>query len=150
VISAHTAAGLSEIARHELSTPGTPRIADEHYPDHPGHGPRTRRPRARTDAEREFLAIGDGAHAWLVAAASQGAQRVRSKMARAVELAALVGHETLDRALLAAAAAGRFADTDLEAILAHHDERPALRLVGAPDEAHSTQPGTAGWWAVGR
>jgi hypothetical protein len=33
--------GLIEVARHELSVPGHPRILDEHYPDHPGpKGPR--------------------------------------------------------------------------------------------------------------
>ena len=36
VIVARTRAGLHEIARHELSTPGTPRIVDAHYPGHPG------------------------------------------------------------------------------------------------------------------
>ena len=35
------AKGLSEIARHRLSTPGNPQILDEHYPRHPGgNGPR--------------------------------------------------------------------------------------------------------------
>lgn len=38
-----------------------------------------------------FLELGPGAHSWLVEAAAAGAQRVRSKMTAAVELAALVG-----------------------------------------------------------
>ena len=40
VITARTAAGVTETARHRLPVPGSPVIADEHYPDHPGgNGP---------------------------------------------------------------------------------------------------------------
>jgi hypothetical protein len=74
-------------------------------------------------------------------------------MARAVELAALSGAEAVDCALDAAAAAGRFSESDLESILAHLAAGPARRPgeggAGAC-EAHSTQPGTAGWWEIGR
>src|SRR5206468_1924889 len=39
VIVGATDAGLAEIARHELSTPGHPQILDAHYPSHPaGNG----------------------------------------------------------------------------------------------------------------
>ena len=48
-------------------------------------------PRPRTAAEVAFLGLGEGAARWLTEAAAAGAQRVRSKMARAVELAAVVG-----------------------------------------------------------
>jgi hypothetical protein len=45
VIVARAGTGLAEIARHRLSTPGNPRIRDEHYPGHPGgNGPRQPRP----------------------------------------------------------------------------------------------------------
>ena len=92
VVVARRGTGLAEIARHALSTPGTPRIDDEHYPHHPGgNGPRQPRPRPRTAAEVAFLELGEGAARWLIEAAAAGAQRVRAKMARAVELAALVG-----------------------------------------------------------
>jgi len=156
VIAALTATGVSEIARHRLSTPGNPQIADEHYPDHKGHGVHERRPRAKSAQEAAFLALGDGAEAWLIAAASQGASRVRTKMARAVELAALLGKDAVDGALEAAASAGRFGESDLEDILAHRNERAARstieRGVGESGAAleHSTQPGTAGWVGAGR
>ena len=92
VITARTGRGAAEIARHRLSVPGSPQICDEHYPHHPGgNGPRQPRPRPRTEAEAAFLAIGDGAQRWLAEAAASGAARIRSKMARAVELAAVVG-----------------------------------------------------------
>jgi transposase len=46
VITARTAAGAAEIARHRLSVPGSPVIRDEHYPHHPGgNGPRQPWPR---------------------------------------------------------------------------------------------------------
>ena len=150
VIVARTRSGLAEIARHRLSTPGSPRICDHHYPGHPGgNGPRHPRPRPRTAAEEAFLNLGEGAARWLTEAAAAGAQRVRSKMARAVELAAVTGAAAVDEALGLAAIAGRFGDDDLAAILDHLSRSgPAGELVTA-DEAHSAQPGTGGWAALG-
>jgi len=140
---------LVEIIRHELSTPGHPRILDEHYPGHPnGRGVRQPRLKPRSDAERDFLAIGPGAETWLRGAAGTGAARVRSKMARAVELAALCGQEQVDEALRRAARSERFGDGDLASILEHLD-RPELAVV-TPDERHSTQPGTGVWKEFGR
>jgi transposase len=142
--------GLAEIARHQLSTPGNPRICDHHYPGHPGgNGPRHPRPRPRTAAEEAFLGLGEGAARWLTEAAAAGAARVRSKMARAVELAAAVGATEVDQALGLAAITGRFSDDDMAAILDHLAvSGPAGELVTA-DEAHSAQPGTSGWAALG-
>ena len=151
VIVAQRAGGLVEIARHRLSTPGKPRIVDEHYPAHRvGNGPHLPRPRARTDAEVAFLALGDGAERWLIEAAAVGAQRVRSKMARAVEFASLLGTQRVEQALGLAAVAGRFGDGDLASILDHLAGGGVdLDLVHA-DETHSAQPGTSGWEAFGR
>jgi transposase len=150
IIVARGNRGLAEIARHVLSTPGSPRIADEHYPHHPaGNGPRQPRPRARTAAEEAFLDLGEGAARWLTEAAAAGAQRIRSKMARAVELAAVVGAERVDEALGLAAIAGRFGDNDLAAVLDYLSRSgPAGDMVAA-DEAHSAQPGTSSWAALG-
>lgn len=120
VIVGRRPAGLAEIARHALSTPGTPRIVDEHYPHHPvGNGPRPPKIRAKTPAEIAFCRIGEGAHRWLVEAAAVGAARLRTKMAEAVEVAALVGSERVEQALGLAAIAGRFGDGDLTSILDH-------------------------------
>ena len=119
VVIAHAGPqGPAEVARHLLTSPGSPRLDDAHYPPAPP-GALNREPKARTAAEAEFLAIGDGAGLWLAEAAAAGASRVRSKMARAVQLAALHGTEPVDRALGQAASAGRFADGDLAALLAH-------------------------------
>jgi hypothetical protein len=70
-------------------------------------------------------------------------------MARAVELAAVTGAQDVDQALGLAAITGRFGDDDLAAILDHLAvSGPASDLVTA-DEAHSAQPGTSGWSALG-
>jgi transposase len=151
VIVARTQDGLAEIARHPRSTPGRPRIDDAHYLDHPaGRGSRGARPRPVDPGERAFLALGAGAEAWLIEAAASGTVRVRAKMARAVELAALVGRERVETALATAAAAGRFAEADLASILDHLAARgPAAALVTL-DEAFSVQPGTGAWTGFGR
>ena len=151
IVARNGGGGLAEIARHRLSTPGNPRICDEHYPHHPGgNGPRQPRPRPRTAAEVAFLGLGEGAARWLTEAAAAGAQRVRSKMARAVELAAVVGAATVDQALGLAAITGRFADGDLPAIVDHLAAAGAAGQAVTADEAHSAQPGTASWAALGR
>ncbi|WP_406116379.1 IS21 family transposase [Streptomyces sp. NBC_01014] len=151
-ITARTKSGdLSEIWRHQLSTPGVPQIIDEHYPDHPDgrsiHQPRLQ---PRSEAEIAFVGIGPGAGRWLKEAGPAGATRIRAKMARAVELATVLGNDKVDHALGLAATAGRFADDDLLSILGHiADSKPAGEVVRA-DEAHSVQNGTAGWQAFGQ
>jgi hypothetical protein len=151
VIVAMAPAGCREIARHVLSTPGTPRIVETHYPHHLGSNhPRPPRPRARSKAEADFLAIGDGAHAWLVEAAAIGASRVRAKMARAVEFATILGLARVDQALGLAAAAGRFDDHDLGSILDHLATRGEPGDLVRVDETFSAQPGTGSWERFGQ
>lgn len=149
MITARTAGGLAEFARHQLSTPGNPRIDLAHYPDHPQGptgAPRPPKAKARSAAEVAFLDIGPGAHAWLVEAAAIGAQRVRTKMADAVELAALMGTGAVNDALGVAASAGRFADGALLSILTFHGTTNAgTHAAVTADEQHALQPGTAGW-----
>lgn len=151
VIVAMTDQGAREIARHALSTPGNPRIVDAHYPHHPGgNHPRPPRPRPRTKAEADFLDIGEGAHAWLVEAAATGASRVRAKMARAVEFATILGRQKVDHALGLAAAAGRFDEHDLGAIIDHLATHGDPSDLVRADETHSAQPGTSAWGRLGR
>jgi hypothetical protein len=76
VVHADGADGPREVARHALTTPGSPSIKDEHYPPRPA-GALERQPKAKSAEERAFLAIGPGANAWLIAAAAAGAARVR-------------------------------------------------------------------------
>ncbi|MBA3573513.1 MAG: hypothetical protein H0W37_00710 [Pseudonocardiales bacterium] len=64
--------------------------------------------------------------------------------------AALAGRGEVDAALGVAAAAGRFAEDDLLAIMRHRAAgAPSAELIVA-DGAHSVQPGTAAWEGFGR
>ena len=109
--------GATEVARHRLSTPGHPQIDDAHYPPRPP-GALERAPKATNEAERAFLALGEGAQLWLVEAGAAGASRIKVKMAGAVSLARLHGTEAVDVALGQAALYGRFAEGDLASFIA--------------------------------
>ena len=139
--------GPKEVARHRLTTPGRPAICEEHYPPRPA-GALERKPKARSADEQAFLAIGDGAEAWLIKAGAQGAQRVRRKMAEAVDLSKLHGTAEVERALRTCAEASRFADGDLASILAHQQRTGELILFPAPEE-RSLQRSTRSWEGFG-
>jgi hypothetical protein len=141
--------GPREVARHLLTTPGRPSINDEHYPPRPA-GALERRPRARSAEEREFLAIGEGAERWLKRAAAEGTQRIRRKMAEAVDLAKLHGTGPVSEALARCASYGRFADGDLASILAHQQTATVIRLPQHPSEDRSLQRSTRSWEGFGR
>ena len=140
--------GPVEVARHQQTTPGSPRLDDAHFPPQPT-GPLHRTPRAQNAAEAEFLAIGDGAVLWLTEAGAAGTSRVRAKMAEAVVLGKLHGAPQVSWALGHAAVHGRFGEGDLAAILAH-------RASAAPGSVHragetaSLQAGTAVWQGFGQ
>lgn len=105
VITHIGARGPVEVARYQQASKGNPQIRDEHYPTRCGD-PTDRRPRARSAAEAEFLAIGEGASQWLSEAAAAGVSRIRAKMAEAVRSQRWDPAETL-RVLLAEEATGR-------------------------------------------
>jgi transposase len=139
--------GPREVARHRLTTPGRPSIRDEHYPPRPP-GALERRPKAGTIEERAFLAIGPGAAEWLTKAAAAGAVRLRRKVAEAVALAKLHGAGDVDEALAAAAAAGRFGEGDLAAILAHRGAQ-VIEFPARASEQQSLQRSTRSWEGFG-
>ena len=140
--------GPCEVARHPLTTPGKPSICDEHCPPRPA-GALERKPRARCAEERAFLELGEGAERWLIAAAAAGAQRVRRKMAEAVDTAKLHGPEPICDALAACAQAGRFADGDLAAVLAHSQSGNVIAFPTRACEDASLQRSTRGWEGFG-
>jgi hypothetical protein len=140
--------GPKEVARHRLTTPGRPAICEEHYPPRPP-GALERHPRARSADEQAFLQIGEGAEQWLIKAAAAGTQRLRRKMAEAVDLAKLHGTVEVERALRTCAEAGRFADGDLAAILTHQQKTGELIPFPAP-EARSLQRSTRSWEGFGQ
>jgi hypothetical protein len=141
--------GPVEVARHQRTTPGSPRSDDAHFPP-PPEGALGRRPKAKTTAEAQFLALGEGAALWLVEAASAGCARMRAKMTEAVQLAALHDPATVDRALGQAATAGRFGHGDLAAILTHQAGEPTTGGgTQRAGEHNSLAQGTAGWAGLG-
>ena len=139
--------GPVEVARHALTTPGNPRVEDDHFPPAP-EGALGRTPRPKTPGEKDFLAIGEGARLWLTEAAGAGASRMRVKMAEAVELSRLHPAAAVDRALGRAAAAGRFGEGDLASILAHQATTTGGDHTRA-SETHTLAQGTSGWARFG-
>lgn len=150
VVHADETGGPREVARHQLTTPGRPAINDAHYPPRPP-GALARRPRARSAEEQAFLRIGSAAEGWLVKAAAAGTQRLRRKMAEAVDLAKLHGPDVVDQALQTCAHASRFADGDLASVLAHQARTGGAELLLFPArEQSSLQRSTRAWERFGR
>jgi hypothetical protein len=146
VVATHISVdGATEVARHLRSTPGNPRIDEDHYPPRPP-GALNREPKATNPAEAEFLAIGEGACLWLTEAAASGASRVKVKMTEAVTLAKLHGPDRVDWALGHAACYQRFGDGDLVSILT---SGPVTEHRHA-SENHSLQTGTSAWEGYGQ
>jgi transposase len=140
--------GPLEVARHGRATPGSPKMIDAHFPPPPA-GALGRVPVARNVSEAAFLAIGDGARAWLAEAAAAGTTKMRVKMAQAVELAKLFTPAEVDGALGHAAVHARFAEADLASILDHHHAATAPGPVSQAGEDRSLTQGTAGWATLG-
>jgi len=132
-----------EVARHRKGRPGDTVIDERHYPP-PPPGPVERRPRANTDLERAFLALGDGAKSWLIAAAAAGMSGIHARMQGALDLRAFHDAAALDAALALAAAAERFAAEDLASILAHQASALAGEYVSTHQES-SLQKSTSAW-----
>jgi transposase len=139
-------AGPVEVARHLRAMPGSPKLDDAHFP--PAPAGLARAPRARTAAEGEFLALGEGAHLWLTEAAATGTARMRVKMAAAVSTAKLVGGVDVDRALGHAALNARFGEHDLASILEHQARTRPGELHQAGED-HSLTQGTGSWAGLG-
>ena len=149
LVVAHQAdGGVAEVARHQRSTKGHPRILAAHYPQRSTIPGRT--PRPATEQERAFLAIGDGATQWLLEAAAAGTTKMRAKMEEAIQLARLLDADTVDRALGAAATAGRFGEKDLGLILDHLQHHPTIDGLRTPTGDASLQTTLEGWRVMGR
>jgi transposase len=139
--------GPVEVARHLRATPGSPKLDDAHFPPAPA-GALNRAPKARTAAETEFLALGEGARLWLTEAAAAGTTKMRVKMAAAVGTAKLLGATEVDWALGHAAVNARFAEADLASILDHQARTRPGQLHHAGEDRSLTQ-GTGSWAAFG-
>jgi hypothetical protein len=143
VVVATPTSGPTEIARHRLVGPGQASLDAAHYPNRRSD-PLHREPKARSAAEAAFLAIGSGAAAWLIEAATVGTRGIEHRMREAVELTKVFDRDAIDRALGQAAIASRFTIADLLSILT-----TPTPTTSWTSESHSLQPGTAAWRHIG-
>jgi hypothetical protein len=110
-------------AEHRLVAPGETSILDEHY-----HRPRPDTPRRaarpRPPAEREFLALGPVAEAFLTGAAAAGVTKLPGEIAEILTLHAAHGTQPLLVALERAVSFGRWRAADVRSILATGGHAP--------------------------
>ena len=118
-------------AEHALVAPGEVSIDDTHYdkprPDKPSRGARP-----RTQQEKDFLALGPAAEAFLTGAAAAGVTKLPSEIGVILDLAAAHGNDAVVVALTRAVEFGRWRAGDIRSILATHGQAPTPRPAGEP------------------
>ena len=117
------------LAEHTLVGPGETSIVDDHY-DRPRPDRPRRAPRPRTQAEKDFCALGPVAEAFLVGAAAAGVSRLGSELADILALRAAHGDDALLAALERAVTYRRWRAADIRSILAAGGQRPTPRPAG--------------------
>jgi hypothetical protein len=105
------------VAGHALVAPGETSILDEHYGSSRPDKPR-RAARPKTVAEKQFLALGPVAHAFLTGAAAAGVNKLATELADIASLERSYGREQLLAALERAVTFGRWRAADVRSILA--------------------------------
>jgi hypothetical protein len=98
------------VAEHALVAPGEVSIIDEHYGSTRPDKPR-RAPRARTAAEKRFLALGEVAETFLTGAAAAGVANLAREIDQILTLHAGHGDQALREALQRAVQLGAGAPT---------------------------------------
>jgi hypothetical protein len=116
-------------AEHQLVAPGETSIADEHYGSARPDKPR-RAPRPRTDAEKQFLALGPAAAAFLAGAAAAGVSSLGREIGQILTLRAAHGDDALVAALQRAVRFRRWRADDVRSILAAAGAAPTPRPAG--------------------
>ena len=111
------AADGEQIAEHPQLGPGEASVLDEHYPT--PRKPVSRNPRARTDTEREFLALGEHAEQFIRDGAAAGIATLGRDINEIVsELIPAHGEDAVVKALGRAVRFGRYRAADIRSILA--------------------------------
>jgi len=116
-------------AEHQLVAPGETSIDDAHY-DHPRPTTPRRGARGRTEAEKQFLALGPVAEQFLTGAAAAGVTKLNSEIGVLLTLAAAHGHDALTAALERAVSFGRWRADDVRSILATNGHAPRPTAAG--------------------
>ncbi len=105
------------VADHAQLAPGEAAVLDEHYPT-PRRAP-SRGPRARTDAERECLALGQPAEEFIRHGGAAGSTMLPKEIIEIVdELLPAHGPELVAKAVARATRFARFKAAELRSILA--------------------------------
>ena len=100
------------LAEHRLVPPGETSIVEDHYGDPRPNRP-SRAPRATTRTEKDFLALGPIAEAFLVGAAAAGVSKLSTELADIATLQAAHGTDALLAALRRAVEFGRWRAADI-------------------------------------
>ena len=116
-------------AEHPLVAPGEVSILDEHYGSARPGKPR-RAPRARTAAEKQFLALGEAAAAFLAGAAGAGVSTLAREIGEILTLRAAHGDAALITALERAVEFRRWRADDVRSILAAAGAAPTPQPAG--------------------
>jgi len=116
-------------AEHQLVPPGQASIADEHYGSARPDKPR-RAPRARTQQEKQFLALGEAAAAFLAGAAAAGVSQLAREIGEILTQRAAHGDAALVAALQRAVQFRRWRAGDVRSILAAAGAAPTPRDAG--------------------
>ena len=105
------------VAEHVQLAPGEASVLDEHYPT--PRKPASRGPRARSDAERSFLALGEPAEMFIRQGAAAGIATLSKEIIEIVtDLLPSHGQDAVAKAVARAARFGRFRAGDVRSILA--------------------------------
>jgi transposase len=116
------------VASHTPAAPGEASVLDEHYGG-PRPAPR-RAARAKTAAEKAFLALGPAAEAFLTGSAASGNTKLAADLGELAALRAAHGDRALIAALERAVAFRRWRATDVRSILAAGAGIPQPRPAG--------------------
>lgn len=120
-------------AEHRLVAPGEVSILDAHY-DHPRTDKPSRAAMPRTQTEKDFLALGLVAEAFLTGAATAGVTKLSSEIVQVLDLGAAHGTDALIAALERAVEFSRWRAGDVRSTLATGGARggaPSPRTAGA-------------------
>jgi transposase len=117
------------VAEHPLVAPGETSILDAHYGSTRPDKPR-RAPRAKTATEKQFLALGEQAAAFLTGAAGAGVSSLGRELAEILGLVSAHGHEPVIAALARAVSFRRWRADDVRSILAAAGAAPTPRPAG--------------------
>ncbi|MCW2525220.1 MAG: transposase [Pseudonocardiales bacterium] len=117
-------------AEHTVVAPGETSVLNEHY-DTPRPDKPARAARPRTQAEKDFLALGPVAEEFLKGAAAAGVTKLGTEIVEVLDLAAAHGNDAVLVALGRAVQFSRWRAGDVRSILATNGQAPTPRPAGA-------------------